>query len=511
MTDRQLMQSAENRIQQILEQLSDSDDFSKEKLLEELSQIRCDIHQVTNSAIDYQVVVDNLDENILIADKTETILYVNRAYLEHTGIPQNKLIGRTVTDVLNEKKYFTVATVPDVIARKESVMKLSYLPGQEKPGVVVGTPIFDTSGDIQYVVTVNRGLSTYANLHDNYIDFLQMLQKISGQEDAVKYVNKDKELDEHTMVGSENTMQRVRRFINSVAPTDATVLITGESGTGKELIADALYRASGRRNKPFIKINCSSIPAALLESELFGYEKGAFSGANSSGKMGLFEAANTGTLLLDEIGDMPLELQAKLLRAIQSNEITRVGGTKPIKLDIRLIASTNSNLKEKIAAGTFRSDLYYRLHVIPMHVAPLRERKDDIPLLCQHYIDLFSKKYHRKVTLTDENMEILMNYSWPGNIRELRNIMEYLVICAQDGGQIDNYSLYSVFDPEAKDNFATIKQYPSLPEAIASYEKDFLALAIKNVKNLKEASEILGIDISTVSRKLKQHGLSIKK
>ena len=262
---------------------------------------------------------------------------------------------------------------------------------------------------------------------------------------------------------------------------------------------------------PFIKINCSSIPANLLESELFGYEKGAFSGASASGKKGLFEAANNGTLLLDEIGDMPMELQAKLLRAIQSSEITRVGGTKPIKLNIRLIAATNCNLKEKIAAGTFRSDLYYRLHVIPINVPPLRERKEDIPLLCEHYRKLFSERYERTLRLSDENMEVLTNYSWPGNIRELRNIMEYLTVCCSDMETIETSFLYSIFDMDSSNAYIELNQNMSLNEAVSAYEKEFLKNTIKGVKNLKEASELLNIDISTVSRKLKQYGLSIKK
>lgn len=292
--------------------------------------------------------------------------------------------------------------------------------------------------------------------------------------------------------------------------TDATVLITGESGTGKELIADAIYKNSRRSQKPFIKINCSSIPASLLESELFGYEKGAFSGASAQGKKGLFEAANTGTLLLDEIGDMPMDLQAKLLRAIQSSEITRVGGTAPIKLNIRLIASTNCNLKEKIANGTFRSDLYYRLHVIPISVPPLRDRKEDIPLLCRHYLNIFSEKYNRPVSLSEENLDTLTNYSWPGNIRELRNIMEYLAVCCADSPQIENSFLYSIFDMETDNAYLELNQNMTLNEAVSTYEKEFLKNTIKDVKNLKEASQILNVDISTVSRKLKQYGLSIK-
>lgn len=511
MTDREIMLSAEQRTDELMKKLAGSDPVSKKQVLQELTLIKESIHQVTTSKIDYQVVVDNLDDNILIADASEEILYTNNAYIKHSGIPREALIGKTVTHIMENTHYFTVATVPDVIKRKEPVMKLSYLPGQKNPSIVIGVPIFDKQGELQYIVATNRELSSYTNLRDNYNTFLDLLTNMSEKPKAVQMISENEELSEKVMVGEGAEMKRIKKFIHNVASTDATVLITGESGTGKELVADAIYQASKRVNMPFIKINCSSIPAQLLESELFGYEKGAFSGANAQGKKGLFEAANKGTLLLDEIGDMPMELQAKLLRAIQSSEITRVGGTKPIPLDIRLIASTNCNLKEKIAEGTFRSDLYYRLHVIPIDVPPLRERKDDISLLCQHYINIFNEKYGHHLVLSDDNFEALVNYSWPGNIRELRNIMEYLVVCASDLEILDNSFLYSIFDLDGKDSYVELKKNMTLSEAIASYEKEFLRLAIKDVRNLKEASEILDVDISTVSRKLKQHGLSLKK
>lgn len=514
MTDREIMRGTEKEITQLIEAISAGHPVRLNELRQKLIGIRNEIHKVTTSDIDYQVIVDNLDDNILIANSKEEILYVNPSYEKHTGISKVALIGKKVSDVLKSQQYFTVATVPDVLKRKEKVMKLAYMNSKKNPGIVVGVPIFykEEPSEIQYVVATNRGLSTYIDLRDNLTEFINTLTQMHKDNEAVHiYQSSENISSEHEMIGAGPSMLRIRHFIENVSPTDATVLITGESGAGKELVADAIYKNSHRAHMPFIKINCSSIPANLLESELFGYEKGAFSGASASGKKGLFEAANNGTLLLDEIGDMPMELQAKLLRAIQSSEITRVGGTKPIKLNIRLIAATNCNLKEKIAAGTFRSDLYYRLHVIPINVPPLRERKEDIPLLCEHYRKLFSERYERTLRLSDENMEVLTNYSWPGNIRELRNIMEYLTVCCSDMETIETSFLYSIFDMDSSNAYIELNQNMSLNEAVSAYEKEFLKNTIKGVKNLKEASELLNIDISTVSRKLKQYGLSIKK
>ena len=207
---------------------------------------------------------------------------------------------------------------------------------------------------------------------------------------------------------------------------------------GKEVVADEIYRRSLRKNKPYVKINCASIPGHLLESELFGYEKGAFTGANTKGKVGLFEYANHGTLMLDEIGDMPMDLQVKLLRAIQSQEITRIGGTRPIKLDIRFLALTNADLKKKVAEGSFRQDLYYRLNVIPIAVPALRQRTEDFEELCRHFIHRFTKKYDRTFCLTEWQIDYMKRYQWPGNIRELENVMEYLILCSSGIGRIED-------------------------------------------------------------------------
>ena len=513
MTDREIMLQVEESLSIIIDRLSTGETIDRQKLLNDLTVARHNVHRVTHSVIDFQIVVDNLDENILISDGHEKILYTNKAYEKNSGIPQDELIGHKVSEVLKTKKYFTAATIPEVIENKTSTIKLSNMYNSDLPGIVTSSPIFDPKGNIQYVVAVNRALSTFFGLREDFVNFISQLNKIrDGNHFVHIYSNSSDISSDNTMIGESSDMQHIKRFIENVSDTNATVLITGESGTGKELVADAIYKHSSRADKPFIKINCSSIPAQLLESELFGYEKGAFSGANAKGKKGLFEAANTGTLLLDEIGDMPIDLQAKLLRAIQTNEITRVGGITPVKLDIRLIASTNCNLKEKIAQGTFRSDLYYRLHVIPIKVPPLRERKDDIPLLCRHYLKLFNDLYNRSLKLSDKNYEILSGYSWPGNIRELRNIIEYLVVCCSNSSAnpISADQLYSLFDVEPQITQTGTEQSTSLNDAMSAYEKTFLEDSLKDAKTLKEAAMILGVDISTVSRKLKQYGLSLK-
>ena len=230
------------------------------------------------------------------------------------------------------------------------------------------------------------------------------------------------------IIGTSPKIQEVFALINKVVTNDVTVLIGGESGTGKELVAQAVHYHSYRSKKPFVKVSCVAIPETLLESEMFGHERGAFTGAHQT-KLGKFELAQAGTLFLDEIGDMPLSLQAKLLRVIQERELERIGGTKTVKVDIRLIASTNRNLAEAVKAQTFREDLYFRINVLPIYLPPLRERVDDIPLLVQHFIKYFNQKIGKNVKrISDEVMKILMDYSWPGNVRELENVIQRAII-----------------------------------------------------------------------------------
>jgi formate hydrogenlyase transcriptional activator len=257
---------------------------------------------------------------------------------------------------------------------------------------------------------------------------LQKLKVEFGDTKAYVEEEQSNEPSFEEIVGRSPALQRLLREVEVVAPTDSGVLIQGETGTGKELIAQAIHNRSPRRDRPFIKVNCAAIPSGLLESELFGHEKGAFTGAVMR-KPGRFELADKGTLFLDEVGDIPLDLQAKLLRVLQEHEFERLGSTRTQQVDVRVIAATHRDLKKMVEEGTFRSDLFYRLHVFPLTVPPLRDRRDDIPLIVRHFVDKYAKRMNRHIeTIPARTMEVLVDYAWPGNVRELQNFVERAVI-----------------------------------------------------------------------------------
>src|SRR5215217_3462195 len=283
------------------------------------------------------------------------------------------------------------------------------------------------------------------------------------------------------IIGESPQMQDVYKVIDKVADTPSTVLITGESGTGKELIATALHGASSRRDKPFIKINCAAIPATLLESELFGYERGAFTGAVTS-KPGRFELADEGTLFLDEIGEIPVEMQVKLLRALQEGEFERVGGIKTTRVDVRLVAATNRDLQTEIEAGRFRKDLYYRLAVVPLTLPPLRERRSDILMLARHFVDKYNRRLNKKIEgIADEALALLQNYSWPGNIRELENLIERALLFA-DGPLITAKDL-----PDPVRQGAGVQPSPSSSTPTPSMDVPTGEVGLKDIVRMKAA------------------------
>jgi len=294
-----------------------------------------------------------------------------------------------------------------------------------------------------------------------------------------------------------------------IAKLDATVLIQGESGTGKEIISKIIYKNSARSKGPIIKINCSAIPENLLESELFGYEKGAFTGAHSEGKIGLFELANHGTLFLDEIGELPLPLQAKLLRAIQEKEIMRIGGKKSIPIDVRIIAATNVNLQEAVKEGKFRADLFYRLNVVPLTIPPLRNRKEDIPGLVKHFIAKFNQKYKTNKELDKDAWPVLIEYDWPGNVRELENLIERIIV-TQPGSfitkkQILNQLYHGQSDRPLSDLNQEKPSELSLREQVEQFEKNLLLQMMPHYKNTRELAKALQVDKSTINRKLNKY------
>ncbi len=319
-------------------------------------------------------------------------------------------------------------------------------------------------------------------------------------------------LRRYELTGNSSTIQQLREQIKLVAPTNSTVLITGENGTGKELVARAIHYQSARQNRPLIEVNCAAIPEELIESELFGHEKGAFTGAVGR-KPGRFDLANGGTLFLDEIGDMSLKTQAKVLRILEEQRFERVGGSKTISVDVRIIAATNKNLKKEIEKGRFREDLFYRLNVIPIRVPALRERLEDIPLLVEDFLeDLARESGLGRKKITEDAISILQQYHWPGNVRELRNLIERLVILTP-GEVINKHQLLRLFDAEIADSnksLSNIYEIENLKEARAYFEKEFIRRKLeKNRWNISLTAQKIGIERTHLHRKMKAYGLGL--
>lgn len=347
---------------------------------------------------------------------------------------------------------------------------------------------------------VTRELKEKANLLRRFSD-----SKILRENLILRSQLKEKYRFEN-IIGMSFPMQKVFEMIEKVADTNATVLITGESGVGKELVARAIHYNSSRKDKPLVVVNCGAIPENLLESELFGYEKGAFTGAFST-KIGRFEVANGGTVFLDEIGDMSLSLQVKLLRVIQEKEFERVGGHKPIKVDVRIIAATHRNLEELVKEGKFREDLYYRLNVVPIHIPPLRERKQDIPLLINHFLKISNSLNNGAIEgISEEAMNVLMEYDFPGNVRELQNIIERIVVIKKKGIiEVEDLPEKLIKPKKPSFEFDLRKGYDTL---VSEFEKSLIMRALSEAKGVKsKAAKVLNINRTTLIEKMKRLGI----
>ncbi|MEG6584787.1 sigma-54 interaction domain-containing protein [Dendrosporobacter sp. 1207_IL3150] len=444
-----------------------------------------------------EAIINSSYDGIFITDGGGIVLRVNEAYERITGIKANEVIGKSMASLVSEGVFDQSVTLI-VMEKRESVTISQTVQRSNKQILVTGNPIFNERGRLFRVVT---------NVRD--VTELNQLEKrlCKTREERLKYQTEVSHLrslhiKESDLIYRSRAMASVLELAAKVAEVNSTVLITGESGTGKELVAKFIHKHGKGDKYPFIKINCGAIPENLLESELFGYDRGAFTGAKKEGKPGLFELANNGTLFLDEIGEMPPFLQVKLLRAIQDRTITRVGGVEPIKIDVRIVAATHRNLAQMVKEGNFREDLYYRLMVVPIHISPLRERAEDIPLLVVHFMDKFNQRFGFYKTILPDVIDRLTEYSWPGNVRELENVIERLVVTTP-GDEIDSTAV-----PASLANKQTLpKPGAKLREAVESTEKYLLASTLKEYGTLQLAANVLGIDRSTCFRKAVKYGL----
>jgi len=499
-----------------------------------------EILKVKNEDLIRRVDLDifTLSEAVLdgsyITDSQGLVIYTNKWYSEITGIPSEEVIGKKIQDVLNEKyssgeyivmlpeynpkastkslssidetktkKPLAIYTIVLQEKKQVHVMATVEAHGKSKKLLFIGIPILGSDETINYVLTIIREITEMANLEKklSQIEIKKRSQQYDTKTLSLKntFMNSD-------LIGEDPSIEKLRQLINYVAKTDATVLITGETGTGKEVVARDIYKNSNRNTKPYITVNCAAIPENLLESELFGYEKGAFTGATLEKRLGYFEQAEGGTILLDEIGEMPMQLQSKLLRVLQEREIQRLGGTKTIPIDVRVLAATNQNIDEQIKKGTFREDLFYRLNIIPIKIPPLRERKRDISLLSHYFLENFNTKYSKNKKLKVKATDVLEQYQWPGNIRQLKNTIERLVIIGDE--DLISASVVSNVLGKAEDSFNLIDQEEStLKEITNLVEKKVIENALNKYKSSHKAAKALGVSQPTILRKAKMLGI----
>ncbi|NLZ53164.1 MAG: sigma 54-interacting transcriptional regulator [Thermoanaerobacteraceae bacterium] len=441
-------------------------------------------------AIDF--VLKYVHEGIVIADRTGSVVYVNEANERITGLDNKKVLGKKVIDVVPN------SSLIDVIKS-----------GKEKLGV--NTKVGDKYV-YSNIVPIRKNSEIIGSI-SIFLDMTEVENLTRELKEAKQKINfLSKQLsgfigDKDFIVGKSPKMQKVLQISQKAAGVISNVLITGESGTGKEVVARYIHKNSPRKNKPFIAVNCGAIPETLLESELFGYEPGAFTGANPKGKKGLFEKADGGTIFLDEIGDMPLPLQVKLLRVLQDNEIRRLGGEHKIKLDVRVISATNKPLEIMVEQGTFREDLFYRLNVIHIKLPPLRERKEDIPIYVEFLIEKIKQRLDKEIhNITSTALRRLINYRFPGNIREMENILEKSIVM-DDDGIIDLDDLPEFLSLETKQNGFYIDFEADWP-ALKDMEKIIIEKTLVAFPNRTKAAKVLGISRATLYRKMKELGLN---
>lgn len=442
-------------------------------------------------------------DGIFICSPDGVALYVNPAYEEITGLKRSELIGKNLKTLLNENAFNESASLKALEMNQPVSLIHHYSSG--RTALTTATPIRYDNGDIRGIICNTRNIDELMDLNRELEDVNLIRQQYSQELELLRRVHYSSEGLIHKSRSMENTLRKA----STAAKFDSTVIIYGESGTGKELIAKFIYQNSERNDKPFIRVNCAAIPKDLFESELFGYMPGSFTGAAKGGKAGMFELANTGTILLDEIGELTMPIQSKLLRVIQERELYRVGGTEPIDLDVRIIASTNRNLPEEIEKGNFREDLYFRLNVVPIYIDPLRKRTDDIPELINYFLKKLNTKYKKLVVLSPEAHRVLCKYSWPGNVRELENILEYMFIMNENDeigfGQLPDKILneHVLMEDNDQPEFGNDR----LKYLLGVYEKNILESALKKHRSLRPAAKALGIDPSTLSRKVAKYNI----
>ncbi|QNG61731.1 sigma 54-interacting transcriptional regulator [Bacillus sp. PAMC26568] len=443
-------------------------------------------------------ILHSLKDDILVTNLDGIILKVSVFTGKIYGVESDSLIGKSVYD-LEAQGLFTPILTPMVVKEKKKITFVQTT-NKGKKLLVTGIPVYNEDGEMYRVVSYSHDITDLADYKNFLISMEEEMERVKSELDLLR----GKQLYDSGIIANSAEMQKVISTSLQVSEVDVNVLVLGESGVGKSLLAKFIHNKSDRKKGPFIEVNCGAIPDSLFEAELFGYESGAFSGANQKGKIGLIELSHGGTLFLDEIGELPLTHQVKVLKVIQEKQFYRVGGTKPIHVDFRLISATNKNLELAIKDKLFREDLYFRLNVVPITIPPLRKRTEDIVPFIHLLLKQFEEKYNKEKKLDEAVIHHLLHYDWKGNVRELINILERLVVISPSTlitvEQLPEYILESV-SPAA----IPLDQNQSLPEMMDDLEKQILLKARKKYKTTVRMAQALGISQPSIVRKMKKH------
>lgn len=457
----------------------------------------------------YKYIFDEMlrmsDDGFIVVDKNGVIVEINSQYCGFLGRTREEAIGRPITDIISNSKMIDI--VKNKYREEGRVHKFSQGETKEATDDVLlvnrSYVLDDKDEAIAGVAQVKFKLQT-----------LDSAQKLLREYEELQYY-KEEYTKSHSnrysfdvMIGKNKEFLELKNNGKKIAKTDFPILLTGETGTGKEVFAQSIHKNSTRSQKPMVSINCAAIPKELIESELFGYEEGSFTGAKKGGKPGKFELANSGTIFLDEIGDMPYDMQSKLLRVLQENEIEKIGSTKPMPIDVRVIAATRQNLSEMVQNGKFREDLYYRLNVINIDLMPLRERKDDIEQFVNYFLNALNCRYKSVITISDEAIKTLNNYNWPGNVRELENVIKSAFASCEDYviNLNDLPSRMITFIDTDKENDKNNK----LRDQVNNYEAMLIKSSLsKNNNRVQDAAKELGIHRSLLYKKIEKYEIAL--
>lgn len=417
------------------------------------------------------------------------------------GLVPDTYIGKSVYDL--EKEGILSPSINALVLKEKKVVRIMQHTKSGKVVMSTGYPVFNKKGKLIRVISYSQDQTEIVKLQEEYS---QLQTRIAGFQTEVEEL-REKEANDRPILFRSTSMQQIFKTLQRVAPTDATILFLGESGVGKSTLARFIHDQSERHKEPFIEVNCSTIPETLFESEMFGYEPGSFTGAQKGGKQGLIEQADQGTLFLDEIGELPLSMQVKLLKVLQERKLMRIGGKKERHVNFRLITATNQDLKQMVDEGKFRLDLYYRLHVIPIHIPSLKERKDDITILLKHYLQLLNAKYQEAKKLHPSTYELFIHYEWPGNVREMENLLERLILTIEDEMIMPEHLPFAVKknmnDSPVKNSF----EKTNLKEVLEEVEIQLLSRAYEECKTTYDMAEYLGISQPTIIYKLKKYNI----